>query len=59
MMRESTGIKRNKAQTIISAGHYYWIDSDGNEHITFFDNSFGKKLKEMWNQLHKPIKANK
>ena len=41
---------------IISEGHRYWIDKDGNDHITFFNNPLGKKLKAMWKELHKPIK---
>jgi hypothetical protein len=42
--------------SIISNGHHYWIDKDGNEHITFFNNPTGRFLKKMWQQLNKPIR---
>ena len=41
---------------IVSEGHRYWIDKDGKDHITFYNNPLGRKLKGMWKQLHKPIK---
>ena len=42
--------------TIVSEGHHYWVDKDGNDHITFFDNPTGRFLKKMWGQLHEPIR---
>ena len=57
MQHSNMDTKKNKTQSIISAGHHYWIDEKGNEHITFFDNEFGRKLKKMWGILHKPTKV--
>ena len=42
--------------SIISNGHHYWIDKDGNEHITFFNNPTGRFLKKMWKKLHEPAR---
>lgn len=47
-----------KIETIINDGLFYY--KVGNEnHITFFDNAYGRKLKKMWKQLNEPIKAKK
>ena len=45
--------------TIVSEGHHYWVDKDGNDHIYFHNNSVGKLLKDMWDKLHEPIRRNK
>ena len=59
MKQLSLELKDKKTPSILSAGHHYWIDNKGVEHIIFYDNKFGRKLKKMWEQLHKPIKVSK
>ena len=44
-----------KIQKITSSGHIYYIDKNGKDHITFFNNPFGKILKAFWDQLQKPL----
>jgi hypothetical protein len=48
-------IREEKSESIMSDGHFYFIGENGEDRITFFDNPFGDKLKQMWEQLNKPI----
>lgn len=47
-----------RIETIITDGLFYYKVGDEN-HITFFDNDYGRKLKKMWQQLNEPIKVKK
>lgn len=48
--------KKGKIEFIFNRGMFYY--KVGNEnHITFFNNELGRKLKKMWEKLNEPIKV--
>lgn len=51
--------KEKRCPVIETHGHRYWVDKQGTDHITFYDNKFGEKLKRMWEQLNEPIRRKK
>lgn len=47
--------KEDEGAMIINEGMIFYI-TKGKKHIRFFKNEFGRKLKQMWKQLNKPIR---
>ena len=50
--------RMGKTETILTEGHHYYVE-DGVEHITFYENDYGRKLKGMWEELQRPPKEKK
>ena len=47
----------NAISMIISDGHIFSVDRNGNCEVIFFRNKTGKMLKKMWKQLNKKVKG--